>query len=337
MSTWIDSEGQRHVAVMVNGRRAHRRLPKGSTARDAKRLEADLLNAIGRRKTTNIPGDPPLLQLLAAYIENARKTLRSPDTAEYHAKRAAPWADKYRASEADQCAAHMVKDMTGHYQAATINRSLGTIKAALTQAWRDRLIPENYGARIQRLPEHNERQEYLTIDAVNAIASHCSEQARAAIWIALLTGARRGEVCQIDPSLHIHGDRLDIPSSHTKTLRTRSLPIIAPMRPWLASFPLTITVDGVKSAFRRARVKAGYPTARFHDLRHACAALLIEAGEDLYTVGEVLGHTNVQTTKRYAHLELNRKRAALDKVASAVAEITPKITPDNKNATKKVA
>jgi integrase len=120
---------------------------------------------------------------------------------------------------------------------------------------------------------------------------------------------------------------LDIPSSHTKTLRIRSLPIIAPMRPWLKLFPLTITADGVKSAFRRARVKAGYPTVRFHDLRHACASLLIQAGEDLYAVGEVLGHTQVQTTRRYAHLQMDRKRAALGKIGDAVsAKITPEIT-----------
>jgi integrase len=313
------------ISLVVNGRRAYRRLPKGATAGDAKQLEADLRAALGRKRAPTIPGDPPLLDLLAAYIDRANQTLRSPDTAAHHARRAAPWAEKYKASEADQCAAHMVMDMTGHYAPATINRSLGAIKSALSHAWRERLIPDNYGARIQRLPEHNERHAYPSIEAVKAIADHCGEQARAAIWMALLTGARRGEVCQIDPARHIHGDRLDIPASHTKTLRVRSLPIIAPMRPWLKYFPLQITVSGVNSAFRRARVKAGYPTVRFHDLRHACASLLIEAGEDLYAVGEVLGHTNVQTTRRYAHLQLDRKRTAMDKVGEAVGEIAARI------------
>lgn len=84
-------------------------------------------------------------------------------------------------------------------------------------------------------------------------------------------------------------------------------------------FPLTISVDGVKSAFRRARVKAGFPNVRFHDLRHACASLLIVAGEDLYAVGELLGHSNVQTTKRYAHLQLERKRDAMEKIGAAIS------------------
>lgn len=135
----------------------------------------------------------------------------------------------------------------------------------------------------------------------------------------------------IDPAQHVQGDKLTIPASHTKTLRIKTIPIIPIMRPWLDKFPLKISVDGVKSSFRRGRVKAGYPTVRFHDLRHACAALLIEAGEDLYAVGEVLGHTNVQTTKRYAHLEMGRKRAALAKVSDAVsARIAPEIAPQRK-------
>jgi site-specific recombinase XerD len=41
--------------------------------------------------------------------------------------------------------------------------------------------------------------------------------------------------------------------------------------------------------------------------------------DDGQRLGEVLGHTNIQTTKRYAHLQLGRKRAALDKVAAQVA------------------
>lgn len=319
MSIWIDKNGRRHVEVWSAGKRIHRTLARGATARDAKQLEAKLVEAMGRGRAPVIPQNPPLIDLLEAYVENAKRTLRSPDTAEYHARRAAPWAEKYRASEADLCAQHMIKDMTGAYKPATINRSLGTIKAALTMAWRARVIAENYGARIQRLPENNERHEYPTIATVKAITEHCSPQAQAAIWIALLTGARRGEVCRIDPAEHVHGDRLDIPASHTKTLRVKSLPIIAPMRPWLAMFPLTISVDGVKSAFRRARVKAGFPNVRFHDLRHACASLLIVAGEDLYAVGELLGHSNVQTTKRYAHLQLERKRDAMEKIGAAIS------------------
>jgi len=88
----------------------------------------------------------------------------------------------------------------------------------------------------------------------------------------------------------------------------------------LAKFPLAIAASGVKSAFRRARVKAGYPTVRFHDLRHACASLLIEAGEDLYAVGELLGHANGRPRSATRTLQMERKRAAVNKLGAAVEE-----------------
>lgn len=131
MSSWIDKDGYRHVAVQIGGKRVHRRLQKGSSARDAKQLEAELRQAMTRSQKPVIPGDPPMHALLADYVECAKRAQRSPDTAEHHAMRIEPWAEKYRASQARECAAHIIKDMVGHYAAATINRSLGTLKKSL--------------------------------------------------------------------------------------------------------------------------------------------------------------------------------------------------------------
>jgi site-specific recombinase XerD len=46
----------------------------------------------------------------------------------------------------------------------------------------------------------------------------------------------------------------------------------------------------------------GMPDLRFHDLRHSAASAVRQAGVDLDTVGDVLGHKSRQSTKRYAHL-----------------------------------
>ncbi|WP_233516087.1 tyrosine-type recombinase/integrase [Janthinobacterium sp. BJB426] len=41
----------------------------------------------------------------------------------------------------------------------------------------------------------------------------------------------------------------------------------------------------------------------FHDLRHSCASIMLGLGVNLYTISKILGHANVQTTQRYAHLQ----------------------------------
>lgn len=250
--------------------------------------------------------------VMQAYMEHA-DTLRSPETAKFHALRLGPWAERYRASEARECAAHIIKDMTGAYAPATINRSLGTLKKALKIAWHAGITPEDFGARIVRLPENNAREVFLSVDQVRRIAEHCSIQAQAVIWAALLTGARRGELVHIQRH-HIHRDHIEIPASHTKTLRSRTVPIVPALRPWLEHFPVTMTLYGVQTAFRRARVKAGLEHVHFHDLRHSCASILIGLGVDLYTVAKILGHTSINTTQRYAHLQIDQQRAALAKL-----------------------
>lgn len=55
-------------------------------------------------------------------------------------------------------------------------------------------------------------------------------------------------------------------------------------------------------AWNAARVKAGLPDVRLHDLRHTFASLLINNGRSIYEVQKLLGHTQIKTTQRYAHL-----------------------------------
>lgn len=273
-------------------------------------------------RQVNIPGDPPMSAMMAVYLGHA-KTLRSASTSAHHALRLGPWADKYKASQAREFAAHVIKDMTGVYAPATINRSLATAKKGLALAWESNLTPENYGLRIKSLSVNNKREVFLSVDQVRQITQHCTEQAQAAIWAALLTGARRGEIFQIRKE-HILPNEIIIPASHTKTLRSRVIPIIPALRPWLVHFPLTMTIDGVKSSWRRARVKADMEHVNFHDLRHSCASILIALGVDLYTVSKILGHSNTQTTQRYAHLQIEQQREALNKLGDLV-QITPRI------------
>ncbi|WP_426089109.1 tyrosine-type recombinase/integrase [Janthinobacterium sp. PSPC1-1] len=79
-----------------------------------------------------------------------------------------------------------------------------------------------------------------------------------------------------------------------------------------------MTLYGVQSSWRRARVKAGMPHVNFHGLRRSCASIMLGLGVDLYTISKILGHANVQTTQRYAHLQVDAQRMALDKLSALV-------------------
>ena len=317
----IDSRGRFEVFVSVRGTRLHRRLPAGATARDAKRVEAELRIALERDiapRAVMIPGDPPLAQVMAAYVEDTRH-LRSPATAIHHAQRIGRWVERYRASEARRCAAHIVADMRGHYADGTINRSLGALKRALRVAWERGVCAEDWSGHVKRLPEHNFRDVYLTVEQVAVLGRHASQAVRAAIWIALLTGCRRGEVLAIQRE-DIVGDTITIRAGGTKTLRTRTVPIVPALRPWLAHIPLPINAEGLKTGFRRAREAAGMPHVHYHDLRHSCATILLSLDVPLDVVRDVLGHSTISVTERYAHALVHRQRQALEGIG-ALAEM----------------
>lgn len=72
-----------------------------------------------------------------------------------------------------------------------------------------------------------------------------------------------------------------------------------------------------KTTWRKVRELAGISDVRLHDLRHSFASFALKKGVDLYTVSKLLGHKNIATTTRYAHLELDH----LKKATNIVAEV----------------
>ena len=64
--------------------------------------------------------------------------------------------------------------------------------------------------------------------------------------------------------------------------------------------------QGLYYSWNNARIRAGLPEFRIHDLRHSFASCLVNAGRSLYEVQELLGHADIKTTSRYAHLSRER-------------------------------
>jgi hypothetical protein len=185
-------EGGYEVSVCVRYQRLHRRLPAGSSASDAKQLEAELRRALGHGAQPVIPGDPYMNEVMAAYCEHAARACEARPPPSTTRTVSSSWARRYRASQARQCAEHIIKDMRGAYAAATINRSLGAMKAGLKLMWLAGKTPVNYGDQVKRLPRTTSARSTCRWTRYAKIADEASENVRAAIWIALYTGCRRG-------------------------------------------------------------------------------------------------------------------------------------------------
>jgi integrase len=67
------------------------------------------------------------------------------------------------------------------------------------------------------------------------------------------------------------------------------------------------------------RARAGLKDVRIHDLRHTFASTAVAVGQGLPMIGKLLGHTEVQTTARYAHLAVDPFQTAADAVSRQLA------------------
>lgn len=74
-----------------------------------------------------------------------------------------------------------------------------------------------------------------------------------------------------------------------------------------------VTHDSLRHHFRRDQEKAGMRPIRFHDLRHSFASHFMMNNGNIYDLKSLLGHSDISTTMRYAHLspEHLKKQASL--------------------------
>lgn len=169
----------------------------------------------------------------------------------------------------------------------------------------------------QRLPEILSREELARLFAVA-----CHAKSRTFLMLAYATGLRLSELCSLRVE-HIDSaaDRMCIRVVAGKGAKDRYVPLAADVlallrnwwhlgghpRQWLfassrdAAKPLD--ADCAQRWYRAARAHAGI-TKRggLHTLRHCYATHLLEAGVDLHSLSQWLGHNHVSTTTRYLHL-----------------------------------
>jgi integrase len=227
------------------------------------------------------------------------------------------------------------------------NRVLALLSSMFTKAAEWKWRADNPAKGVQRFHE-DRRERWLSAEEMHAFTAaldaYPDQNAANALRLLLLTGSRENEVLSADwPQFDLERGVWEKPSHHTKQKRIEYVPLSAPalellsaMKPKGATGPLFLGRDGSKArvTIRRPWVQACKaaglaeaitlkgkrrtitrykPTVRIHDLRHSYASHLVSSGVSLQIVGKLLGHTQPQTTQRYAHLSDGALRDATNR------------------------
>jgi integrase len=301
MSVWKDAKGRYHVAVQRGGSRVHRICPPEATWRDAKRKEAELIQRFNAAATGKV--------LIADAIQHWLKTevahQKARKSTEGNAYALAEWVRGRDLRDVHRVAQEYVRDHRGVVTNSTINRRLAVLRRVANLAYkRWGWLSEPIGQKIELLPENPARERFLTrSELARLLRGIPNRQMRKAALVAAFTGLRRGELARLRP-INVQGDLIYV--GNTKTGRPRVVPAVHHIAFALRRLPFGVHADTLTHAVQRAS-----PGIRFHDLRHTAASLLIQSGVDLYRVGAILGHTDIRTTRRYAHLAVADLRTAV--------------------------
>lgn len=155
-----------------------------------------------------------------------------------------------------------------------------------------------------------------------------ADHVRPMIILSLNTGMRQGEIFSLRwENINFEHAMLTIEGAYAKSGKTRHIPLnteaLQTLKSWREQSDNTDIVfgnkdgqrfDNVNKAWRGILTSAKITNFRWHDMRHHFASRLVMASVDLNTVRELLGHSDMSMTLRYAHLAPEHKASAVEKL-----------------------
>jgi len=205
----------------------------------------------------------------------------------------------------------------GRWKPATINRYFAFLRHALMVAVKEGKLAQNPVSAVKFFPEPETVRFYSDAELIHLHGLIPKDDWKI-VAFALETGLRKEEQFQLRwDHISFESRTLTIPlpkggRTHHVPLTEEAISILRSLNSFLRS-PFVFAglknplkpMDGrafIKRAFEPALRRAGIPNASWHTLRHTIASRLVMAGVPLRTVQEILGHRDIRTTLKYAHL-----------------------------------
>lgn len=228
-----------------------------------------------------------------------------------------------------------LKSLPNRLSNASINKFRGAVSAVLSYACREYNLPYNPARYTQPMVEPRGRVRFLSskekVDLFKVCKKSSWNKLYLLVLMAVTTGARKGELINLKFT-DIDFNRNIAYISTTKNGEPKVLPLTDEVVLELCRFrnqnaqhifnseiktdrPMCFT-----KLWRRALEQANIQDFRFHDLRHTTASYLAQNGASLLEIAEVLGHKQIQVTKRYAHLCIDHKAKLVNRVLGDIAK-----------------
>jgi integrase len=212
----------------------------------------------------------------------------------------------------------------------SVNRYMALVKYIFNLAEKWEVIDKSPARGVSRMADHNRKERYLTKEETTRLLAVLKASPNRVmadlITFLILTGARKSEASQARwENVNLETGVWTVPMS--KSGKPRYIPLSRAAIELLEKrqvngseyiFPNSRTGKPLRHLYfswDKIRKQAGIPDVRIHDLRHNFASLLVNNGRSLYEVQKLLGHADISTTQRYAHLSQDTLKDATEIVS----------------------
>ena len=352
MAVRQNKKGRYFYDRYVDGRRIRRVIPEARTKSEALKAEVVIVSQIFKRKY-----DPEVKRkLFAEFVKDTFLPYSKMNKRTHYddLRITRILCDFFKGKYLDEIVPGMIENFKrkrseepSRYgtqrKPATVNREFNVLSKILTLAVDNDFIGANPCYRVDRLRVDDARTRYLMADEEKRLmkALEAYPRTKRIVTLALYTGMRQGEICNLKwQDVDFLKDLIHV--KQTKTAKDRAIPMNARVRETLETMRQEATsLDGhvfrrmkkiepskllgkenpldIRRSFREACKAAEIENFRFHDLRHSAGTRLAEAGVNVVVIAEILGHTNLTTTKRYTHATDSAKREAMARLANSPA------------------
>ena len=211
------------------------------------------------------------------------------------------------------------------------NKILTTLRAMFNLAINLSLIESNPASHIKKNRE-NKRKRYLTNQELISIVREMNrleknikyQKSILFIWLLILTGARKGEIAQAKWT-DIQDNKLIIKNHKTDRLGEDRIIYLSPQIMSLLNKQSrnSVNIVGIKSprrAWETILRNTNIKDVRLHDIRHSYASWSLQVVQ-LSDVGELLGHRDIATTQRYAHIHDQKSIENANKIGDHIQNL----------------
>jgi len=325
----------------------HGTITADEARKEAKRLLSDVAFGGNPSEEKRMFRDAPLVSdVCERFIEEHVKVHLKPSTQRTYKisveKEIKPKLGKHKVEALTR--ADVAKFMHGFRETPIqANRTFAALSKMmnLCEQWGLRPDGSNPCRHVKKYKE-NKRERYLSNEEMERLGNVLSECERDGIEtpyvvtffkLLLLTGARLGEIQTLKWDYVKEGCFM-LPDSKTGAKKVYFGPEVqglldgltrVPNNPYVIVGPVTGEhMNDMQKPWRRIRKRAGLDDVRIHDLRHTFASFMVTAGHSLPMIGKLLGHSQPQTTARYAHLADATMHEVADSMSSAIGGLFKK-------------